>query len=58
MDRWQPVPLVAAALGIPTQTIYTWIRRGQIQSVHWAGVMHVDTAAVIDRRSGRTVAAA
>lgn len=51
MRRWQPIPLVASGLGIPEQTIRTWVRRGQIEAVRrFDGVIYVDVAEVIDRR--------
>jgi predicted site-specific integrase-resolvase len=50
-DRWQPIPLVAQGLGIPDQTIRTWVRRGRIESRRLPdGTLLVDTGAVLDRR--------
>ena len=49
--NWQPIPLVAAGLGIPEQTIRTWIRRGHVGSCSLPdGTLLVDTAAVLARR--------
>lgn len=49
--RWQPIPLVARGLGIPDQTIRTWIRRGQVHcAVGRDGTMYVDTSDVLFRR--------
>ena len=49
--NWQPIPLVAAGLGIPEQTIRTWIRRGQVGTCSLPdGTLLVDTSAVLSRR--------
>lgn len=56
---WQSVPLVAAGLGVPEQTIRTWIRRGQVEVLLGQdGTIHVNVSEVLARRAAPAGAAA
>jgi hypothetical protein len=47
----QPISHAAADLGIPEQTIRSWIRRDQLETSHHEGRMIVDRRAVEQRAS-------
>jgi hypothetical protein len=50
----QPISHAATDLGIPEQTIRSWIRRGHLETSHYEGRMTVDRRAVQQRASKST----